>query len=175
MTYRVGGIGPLAVAFALLCGGATMASAQQQQQREEHQRGGAAPHAVARPPARAAATPRGERYPGPQRYKGVAAPQGWNARPKTFTRSTYQHNFQAPRSFRIGPYRPPAGWVARRWAYGQILPRAFWVSQYIIADYWLFGLEVPPIGYEWVRYGADALLVNTVTGQILQVEYGLFA
>ncbi len=180
MMYRVGSIALLAVAFALLCGGATVAIAQQQQQREEHQRGGAAPHAAAphpaaRPPAQAAAAPRGERYPGPQRYKGVAAPQGWNTRPQTFNRSAYQHNFQAPRNFRIGPYRPPAGWVARRWAYGQILPRAFWAPQYIIADYWLFGLEIPPIGYEWVRYGADALLVNTTTGQILQVEYGLFA
>jgi Ni/Co efflux regulator RcnB len=105
----------------------------------------------------------------------VTAPKGWNARPQTVNRATYQHNFQAPRSFKIGPYSRPKGWVARRWAYGQILPRAFWVPQYVIADYWLFGLYVPPVGYEWVRYGADALLVNVTTGQILQAEYGIFA
>ena len=84
-------------------------------------------------------------------------------------------NFQAPRSFRIGPYHRPKGWVGRRWVYGQILPRAFWVPQYVIAHYWLYGLAVPPIGYEWVRYGADALLVNMTTGQILQAEYAVFA
>jgi Ni/Co efflux regulator RcnB len=65
--------------------------------------------------------------------------------------------------------------VARRWAYGQILPRAYWGPQFILSDYWLFALEVPPVGYEWVRDDTDALLVNTSTGEILQVEYGVFA
>ena len=64
---------------------------------------------------------------------------------------------------------------ARHWAYGQILPRAYWAAAYFIADYWLFGLEVPPVGYEWVRDGADAILVNVTTGEILQAEYGVFA
>jgi Ni/Co efflux regulator RcnB len=90
-------------------------------------------------------------------------------------RTAYQHNYQAARSFTIGPYHPPAGWTARRWAYGQILPRAYWASQYILTDYWLFALEVPPVGYEWVRDGDDAILVNTANGEILQVEYGVFA
>ena len=36
-------------------------------------------------------------------------------------------------------------------------------------------LEVPPGGYEWVRDDDDAILVNTDTGEILQVEYGVFA
>ncbi len=60
-------------------------------------------------------------------------------------------------------------------AYGQILPRGYWASQFILADYWLFGLEVPPAGFEWVRDDTDALLVSTDTGEILQVEYGVFA
>jgi hypothetical protein len=29
-------------------------------------------------------------------------------------------------------------------------------------------------GYEWVRDDGDALLVDTNTGEILQVEYGVF-
>jgi Ni/Co efflux regulator RcnB len=45
----------------------------------------------------------------------------------------------------------------------------------VLADYWLFALEVPPVGYEWVRSGNDALLVNTSNGEILQVEYSVFA
>jgi Ni/Co efflux regulator RcnB len=39
----------------------------------------------------------------------------------------------------------------------------------------MFALEVPPAGYEWVRDGNDALLVNTDSGEILQLEYGVFS
>jgi len=125
-------------------------------------------------PARAA--PRqGEPHPGPSGYHRVAEPKGWNVRPATVDRVAYQHNYQAARSFHIGVYRRPAGWTSHRWGYGEILPRAYWAAPYILADYWLFAPEVPPAGYEWVRDGSDALLVNTDTGEILQVEYGVFA
>jgi Ni/Co efflux regulator RcnB len=116
-----------------------------------------------------------EPHPGPQGYQRVTEPHGWDNRPGSVDRGAYQHNFQAARSFRIGPYHRPPGWRDHRWAYGEILPRAFWAPQYLLADYWLFALEVPPSGYEWVRYGADAVLVNTGSGEILQVEYGVFA
>jgi Ni/Co efflux regulator RcnB len=105
----------------------------------------------------------------------VTEPHGWDARPANVDRGAYQHNYQAARSFRIGPYRRPPGWTAHRWSYGEILPRAYWAPQYLIADYWLFALEVPPAGYEWVRDGSDALLIDTNSGEILQVEYGVFA
>ena len=116
----------------------------------------------------------GEPHPGPSGYQRVAEPKGWDARPATADHATYQHNFQAARSYRVGPYHRPAGWSARHWGYGQILPRSYWASQFILADYWLFALEVPPTGYEWVRDDSDALLVSTDTGEILQVEYGVF-
>jgi len=116
----------------------------------------------------------GEAHPGPRGYPRVTEPQGWNARPGAVDRGAYQHNFQAARGYRIGPYHRPPGWVDRRWAFGQILPRTYWAAQYVLADYWLFGLEIPPAGYEWVRAGADAILVNIVSGEILQVEYGVF-
>jgi Ni/Co efflux regulator RcnB len=141
-----------------LCLAAPLAAAQ-----PERGRSGAE-----RPPAH------GERYPGPSRYHTVSPPKGWNSRPSTVDRPKYQHNFQAPRSFRIGPYVRPPGWVARHWVYGQILPPVYWAPQYLIGDYWLFGLQVPPAGYEWVRDDDDAILVDTATGEILQVVYGVF-
>jgi Ni/Co efflux regulator RcnB len=131
--------------------------------------------AIAQHEEHGGAAPRGEPHPGPQHYQRVQEPHGWNTRPQNFNHADYQHNFQAARIYHIGPYRPPAGWAPRRWAYGQTLPRAYWAAPYLIADYWLFALEVPPVGYEWVRDGNDALLVNTTTGEILQVEYGVFA
>jgi Ni/Co efflux regulator RcnB len=153
-------------ASAALIGG--VASAQ-----PDHGRPGGPGHAAPSRagPVRAAPEP----HAGPRGYVRPAPPAGWNARPAAADRGAYQHNFQAARTYQIGPYHPPrAGWVARRWAYGQILPRYFWSSQYILGDYWLFGLEVPPVGFEWVRYGTDALLIDVNTGSILQVEYGVF-
>ena len=118
--------------------------------------------------------PKGEPHAGPKGYQRVTEPKGWNARPTTVDRQTYNHNYQAARSYHIGPYHPPSGWTAHHWAYGQILPPAYWTANYILSDYWLFSLEVPPVGCEWVRDGDDALLINTQTGEILQVEYGVF-
>jgi Ni/Co efflux regulator RcnB len=134
-----------------------------------------------RPPPRAAmqgqhhGSPQAEQHPGPKGYSRVTEPKGWNSRPATVDRGTYQHNFRAARTFHVGPYNRPRGWVEHSWAYGQTLPRAYFAPQYILADYWLFALEVPPGGYEWVRDGNDALLVNIDSGEILQVEYGVFA
>ena len=117
---------------------------------------------------------RAEPHPGPMGYQRIAEPHGWDSRPAQFERGAYQHNFQAARAYRIGPYVRPMGWVERRWGFGMILPRAYWAAPYLIADYWLFALEVPPPGYEWVRVGPDAMLVNLATGEILQAEYGVF-
>jgi Ni/Co efflux regulator RcnB len=126
------------------------------------------------PPVRPA--PRApEPHPGAQGYQRVAEPHGWDARPATVDRPAYQHNFQAARSHRIGVYPGLRGWVARRWGYDQILQRSYRTREYILADHWLLGLEVPPAGLEWVRDWDDAIMVNVATGEILQVEYGVFS
>jgi Ni/Co efflux regulator RcnB len=119
--------------------------------------------------------PRGEPHEGPRGYQRVTEPHGWDQRPATVDRGAYQHNFQAARAYHAGPWRGPRGWRPHHWVFGEFLPRAYWGPQFILGDYWLFSLEVPPVGYEWVRDGNDALLVSTTTGEILQVEYGVFA
>ena len=156
------------VATALIAGAAGSAFAQQHDDRN------APPREEGRPAAHAPAGHPAEPHAGPSGYQRPAAPQGWDARPKTFDRATYQHNFQAARSYKVGPYQHPSGWVNRHWGFGDRLPRAYWATQYLLADYWLFGLEVPPVDYEWVRVGSDALLINTSTGEVLQAEYGVF-
>jgi Ni/Co efflux regulator RcnB len=154
----------VAVAAAVLMGAGALAMAE-----PPHQEAHGDPHAG---PAMAA---KGEPHPGPKGYSRVEPPKGWNARPASFDKKTFQHNFQAARSFKVGPYHRPAGWVAQHWGYGQILPRTYWAPEYILADYWLFSLEVPPAGYEWVRSDSDALLIDVNSGEILQVEYGVFS
>ncbi|MGH6871793.1 MAG: RcnB family protein [Rhizomicrobium sp.] len=86
----------------------------------------------------------------------------------------YRRNFRAPRRYHWGTYRRPQGWYAHRWVYGERLPRVWFGRDYWIGDYVSFGLIAPPDGYEWVRVGDDALLVDVDTGEVLQVEYGVF-
>jgi Ni/Co efflux regulator RcnB len=116
---------------------------------------------------------------GPQHYArdphGYGArPGNWNNRPRNFDRGSYQHNVSASARFHYGSYNRPSGWYYRRWSYGDTLPRAFWARDYWLTSWWMFDLAIPPNGYEWVRYGDDALLINVYNGQILQVDYGVF-
>lgn len=50
----------------------------------------------------------------------------------------------------------------------------FLSSTYYYDGYAQLGLEVPPPGYRWVRYGHDLLLVDTNTNEVEQVVYGAF-
>jgi len=87
---------------------------------------------------------------------------------------SFRRNFTAPRRFHYGSYNRPHGWYAHRWVYGERLPRGWYGRDYWIGDYLTFGLIGPPDGYQWVRDGDDALLVDIDTGEVLQVEYGVF-
>ena len=74
--------------------------------------------------------------------------------------------------FRGGMYRYPPGYAYRRWAYGQTLPLLFLTSVYFFTQYADLGLDAPPYGYQWVRYGPDLLLVQLGTGRIVDVVPG---
>jgi Ni/Co efflux regulator RcnB len=88
--------------------------------------------------------------------------------------NSYHKNFDAPQHYHFGVYNAPPGYVYRRWTFGEQLPSIYFAQQFWITNYLNFGLVAPPGGYEWVRYGPDALLIDVNTGQIIQVEYGLF-
>jgi Ni/Co efflux regulator RcnB len=85
-----------------------------------------------------------------------------------------RRNFTAPRRFHHGAYVRPAGWYSHRWTYGERLPGGWYGHNYWIVNFSLFGLVYPPDGYEWIRVGDDALLVDVDTGEIVRVEYGVF-
>jgi Ni/Co efflux regulator RcnB len=76
--------------------------------------------------------------------------------------------------YRGGDYRGPNGYSYRRWTYGEDLPSIYFVQDYWITDYSDYGLQDPPYGCTWVRYGDDALLIDEDTGEILEVVYGQF-
>lgn len=109
----------------------------------------------------------------PRGYTRFERPQAADHRP-SFDRAWFGHNFQARHGYRIGPYHGPDGYAYHRWVFGEMLPGPFWASDYLLTDFWLFGLEIPPAGYEWVRYGPDAILVHLGDGEIGEVVYGTF-
>jgi hypothetical protein len=74
-----------------------------------------------------------------------------------------------------GPaFHYPHGYSYRRWYAGQSLPLLFLAAPYFFNDYASVGVEAPPPGYVWVRYGPDLVLVNRSTGAIEQVLYGVY-
>jgi Ni/Co efflux regulator RcnB len=83
-------------------------------------------------------------------------------------------NMVAVHRFHAGPYRAPLGWRYRRWVFGERLPSIYFGRSFWISDFLAFGLFAPPGGYVWVRYGPDALLIDEYTGEIIQVDYGVF-
>jgi Ni/Co efflux regulator RcnB len=85
-----------------------------------------------------------------------------------------QRNVQASRRFQAAAYRPPQGYVSRQWSYGQRLPGSYFARDYWISNYLAYALFAPPPGLVWVRVGYDALLIDQYTGDIIQVDYGVF-
>jgi len=76
--------------------------------------------------------------------------------------------------YRLGFYRPPYGFYVRSWGFGDILPRGWYGPDYYLDDFLDFGLPYPPPGYEWVRVGGDAIMIDEYTGRIVQVVRGIF-
>lgn len=86
----------------------------------------------------------------------------------------FHQNFRAEQRFRAPAYRRPPGYYARRWSWGQVLPGFFWTRDYWLTDYYDFDLPPPPFGAVWVRVGDDALLIDQDSGEIIEVDYGVF-
>jgi Ni/Co efflux regulator RcnB len=76
--------------------------------------------------------------------------------------------------WRGGNWSGPQGYYYRQWSYGQTLPWGWFGPQWWINDYWDYELPVPPYGYEWVRNGPDALLVDAKSGEVVEVVPGVF-
>lgn len=76
--------------------------------------------------------------------------------------------------FRLGVYFDPFGWNYRRYNIGWRLWPSYYSSNYWLNDPYMYRLPYAPFPYRWVRYYNDALLVNTYTGQVVDVMYDFF-
>jgi Ni/Co efflux regulator RcnB len=81
------------------------------------------------------------------------------------------YRYHAPRYAFPGGY---GGWGGHYWRRGEFLPAVFFQPNYFIGDYWSYGLWAPDYGYQWIRVGADALLINLATGEVVDVVPGVY-
>ncbi|MDE2374619.1 MAG: RcnB family protein [Hyphomicrobiales bacterium] len=134
----------------------------------QHPAGKPAPHG---PPAHGPAVRVVPHGPGPVGHPNFAGPHGPVPGPHGAQFSYRGHNFNR---VHMAPFAYPHGWHYRRWGIGMILPPLFLAPAYYYGDWAGLGLPPPEPGFQWVRYGPDLLLVNVMTGQVVDVIYGAF-
>jgi Ni/Co efflux regulator RcnB len=71
-------------------------------------------------------------------------------------------------------YAPYRGHRYSRFSIGVMLGSPFYHQRYWIADPWQYRLPDPGYGYTWVRYYNDVLLVDTWSGEVVDVIYDFF-
>ena len=78
--------------------------------------------------------------------------------------------------FRLPRYYAPYGWSYgyRRFGIGYTLNSLLFSQSYWIGDPEYYRLPPAYGGYRWVRYYNDALLVDIYSGEVVDVEYGIF-
>lgn len=97
----------------------------------------------------------------------------------TTWRNDYRYDWRRHRDrnrslFRLGFYFDPFGWGYHRYGIGWRLWPSYYDRHYWLHDPWMYRLPYAPWPYQWVRYYDDALLVNTMTGQVVDVMYDFF-
>ena len=86
----------------------------------------------------------------------------------------YVFNGQRAAAHRAPAYGWPAGRTYYRLAPGMYLAREFWLPQYYVSNTDDYGLDYPPPGFMWLRYGPDLVLMNIRTGYVRQSVYDFF-
>lgn len=76
--------------------------------------------------------------------------------------------------FQRGTYNAPRGMRYRPVSAGFTFQPAFYSNRYQLNDYHSYRLPNPGYNHRWVRYGNDAVLVDTRTGRALRVINGFF-
>jgi hypothetical protein len=87
--------------------------------------------------------------------------QGW--------RNSNRHLYRNP-----GYYAPYRHYRYSRLSIGIVLDRLFWGQNYWIGDPWQYRLPDPGPGFTWVRYYNDVLLIDTYSGEVVDVIYDFF-
>ena len=76
--------------------------------------------------------------------------------------------------FHLGFYYDPFGWGYSPFSIGWRMWPSYYGSRYWINDPYQYRLPYAPPGYRWVRYYDDAVLVDTWSGEVVDVIYDFF-
>ena len=76
--------------------------------------------------------------------------------------------------FHLGFYYDPFGWGYQPYQIGWRLWPNYYSSSYWINDPWRLSPALCAAGLRWVRYWDDAMLVDTVTGEVVDVIHNFF-
>jgi hypothetical protein len=86
--------------------------------------------------------------------------------------NNYRHRHRS--LFHLGFYFDPYGWGYQPFQIGWRLWPSYYSNRYWINDPWMYRLPYAPPGYVWVRYWNDALLVDTWSGEVVDMIPGFF-
>ena len=86
----------------------------------------------------------------------------------------YGNRYYARQRFTIGFYYAPWGYTTRLWRCGDRLPLSYYSARYVLDDYYNYDLYAPSYATAWVRVGNDVLLIDMVSGEVLDVVADLF-
>jgi hypothetical protein len=140
------------------------------------QRGGGATESTRnRGPLVVSRTPREGTQP-PQRSDGHRWASGnWNSNWRHDSRYDWRNYRNNHRSvFHLGIYYDPFGWGYQPYQIGWRLWSGYYGQQYWIDDPNQYRLPFAPPGTVWIRYWDDALLVDTYTGEVVDVINNFF-
>jgi nickel/cobalt transporter regulator len=132
------------------------------------------PQAVRNHPPVVSRVPRPGTQP-PLQTEGRHTPQvQWN----TNWRSNHHYDWQNRRHhnrslFHLGFYYDPYGWGYQPFSIGWRMWPSYYGRNYWI-DPAMYGLPYAPPGYAWVRYWNDAMLVDTWSGQVVDMIPNFF-
>lgn len=99
----------------------------------------------------------------------------WNGSWRDNHRYDWQNHRRHHRSlFHLGFYYDPYGWGYQPFSIGWRLWPSYYSRNYWISDPWMYRLPYAPAGYVWIRYWNDALLVDTWSGQVVDMIPNFF-
>ena len=99
----------------------------------------------------------------------------WNHRWRNDNRYDWQNwRRRHGSTFHLGFYFDPFGWNYRPYQVGWRLWPSYYQQNYWLNDPWQYRLPYAPPGTQWIRYYNDALLVDTWTGEVVDVIPNFF-
>ncbi|MEO6224429.1 MAG: RcnB family protein [Sphingomicrobium sp.] len=147
---------------------------QQMQERRDLRQANRVPPVMS-PRVPVSTVPRpGTQPPAPVQQRYNPAPQ-WNTSWRNNSRYDWRDYRNRNRSrFHLGFYYDPFGWGYQRYSIGWRMWPSYFSSNFWIDDPWQYRLPYAPPGTRWVRYYDDAMLIDTWSGQVVDVLYNFF-